>query len=72
LDEWTAPINASKPIIFATDTAQVIHEPLGVVLVIAAWNYPWFESIIPMVSAIAAGNCVIIKVRFVSRDKLKL
>lgn len=36
-------------------------EPLGVVLVIGAWNYPLFTAISPCGNAIAAGNCVIVK-----------
>jgi acyl-CoA reductase-like NAD-dependent aldehyde dehydrogenase len=62
LDKWTAPEHVKKPLMFAGDNAYVKHEPFGVVLIIAAWNFPWFESLIPMISAIAAGNCVVIKV----------
>ena len=36
-------------------------EPYGVVLVIGAWNYPLTTSIHPVISAIAAGNCVVLK-----------
>jgi aldehyde dehydrogenase (NAD+) len=40
---------------------RVHYDPLGVVLVIAAWNYPAFTLFEPVVSAIAAGNCVVMK-----------
>ena len=37
------------------------HEPLGVVMIIAPWNYPFQTAIFPLVGALAAGNCVLIK-----------
>ncbi len=40
---------------------QIYSEPLGVVLIIGAWNYPFQLNILPLVGAIAAGNCAIIK-----------
>ena len=36
-------------------------EPLGVVLVISAWNYPLYTALPPAAQAISAGNCVILK-----------
>jgi aldehyde dehydrogenase (NAD+) len=36
-------------------------EPLGVVCVMAAWNYPYYTLLAPLSSAIAAGNCCLIK-----------
>lgn len=42
-----------------SDTVYIRPEPLGVVLVIGAWNYPWAVTIQPLIGAIAAGNvCV--------------
>lgn len=43
------------------DNLYVKHEPLGVVLVMGAWNYPLLLSLQPAAGAIAAGNCVLIK-----------
>ncbi|GAA5129589.1 aldehyde dehydrogenase family protein [Haloechinothrix salitolerans] len=37
------------------------YEPLGLVLVIGPWNYPVYLSLAPLVAAIAAGNCVVVK-----------
>ncbi|WP_088239571.1 aldehyde dehydrogenase [Calothrix rhizosoleniae] len=42
-------------------SAKVYPEPLGVVLIIGAWNYPFLLAIEPLIGAIAAGNCAIIK-----------
>ena len=41
--------------------SYVIPEPLGTALIIAAWNYPYQLSILPAVTALAAGNTVILK-----------
>ncbi|ORZ01530.1 Aldehyde/histidinol dehydrogenase [Syncephalastrum racemosum] len=45
----------------ASDKTYVRKEPKGVVLVIGAWNYPVNLLLLPVVGAIAAGNCVVIK-----------
>jgi aldehyde dehydrogenase (NAD+) len=42
-------------------SAKIYPEPLGVILVIGAWNYPFQLTILPLIGAIAAGNCAIIK-----------
>lgn len=42
-------------------SAYVQHQPYGVVLVIGAWNYPFQLTLVPLVGAIASGNCVLIK-----------
>ncbi|WP_314821797.1 aldehyde dehydrogenase family protein [Stomatobaculum longum] len=39
----------------------VYREPYGVVLILAPWNYPFYLSIAPLIAAIAAGNCAIVK-----------
>lgn len=41
--------------------SYIIPEPLGTVLVVSAWNYPYQLALIPTISAIAAGNTVVIK-----------
>ncbi|RZS21801.1 hypothetical protein BHM03_00054491 [Ensete ventricosum] len=42
-------------------SAKVVSEPLGVVLIISAWNYPFLLSVDPVIGAIAAGNAVVLK-----------
>jgi aldehyde dehydrogenase (NAD+) len=37
------------------------YEPLGVVLIIGPWNYPFYLCLSPLVGALAAGNCVVVK-----------
>lgn len=41
--------------------SSILYEPLGVVLVISAWNYPVYTAVPLVAAAIAAGNCVILK-----------
>lgn len=43
------------------DECYVKYDPYGVVLIIGAWNYPLQLLLCPLVGAIAAGNCAIIK-----------
>ena len=61
LDDWAAPRHVPTPIFIAPARSYVRHEPLGVVLVIAPWNYPFHLAIAPLVAAIAAGNCAVVK-----------
>ncbi|GFY91327.1 aldehyde dehydrogenase 3I1 [Actinidia rufa] len=42
-------------------SAEIVSEPLGVVLVISTWNYPFMLSLEPVIGAIAAGNAVVLK-----------
>ena len=59
LDAWAKPRRVHVPIQLQPAKARIIPEPLGVVLVIAPWNYPVQLQLLPMASAIAAGNAVI-------------
>jgi len=58
---WIKPKKAAVPFEFFSYSARIYPEPLGVVLIIGAWNYPFNLIISPLVGAIAAGNCAIIK-----------
>lgn len=61
LPRWMKPTSVGLPPTFWPAKAQVRPEPLGVVLILGAWNYPIQVSIAPLVAAIAAGNCAIVK-----------
>ncbi len=56
LVEWAAPRPVEKNLLTITDEVYVQPEPLGVVLIIGAWNYPWAVTLQPLVGAIAAGT----------------
>jgi len=55
LAEWAAPRPVEKNLLTLRDEVYVQPEPLGVVLIIGAWNYPWAVTLSPLVGAIAAG-----------------
>jgi aldehyde dehydrogenase (NAD+) len=61
LRRWMKPRRVSTRMVTKPSRARVVREPLGVVLVIAPWNYPVQLSLAPMIGAIAAGNCVALK-----------
>ena len=49
------------PLTFKPGSAEIVPEPLGVVLIIAPWNYPTQLLLAPLVAALAAGNTVVLK-----------
>uniref|UniRef100_A0A3B4HCU6 Aldehyde dehydrogenase n=1 Tax=Pundamilia nyererei TaxID=303518 RepID=A0A3B4HCU6_9CICH len=61
LGEWAAPRPAEKNLLTISDEVYIQPEPLGVVLIIGAWNYPWGLTLMPLVGAIAAGNAAVVK-----------
>ncbi|MBT2532549.1 aldehyde dehydrogenase family protein [Arthrobacter sp. ISL-48] len=61
LKRWQAPRRVRVPILMGPGTAQIVRESLGVVAVIAPWNYPLQLLLAPAIGAIAAGNTVVLK-----------
>ncbi|KAM7536599.1 hypothetical protein Aperf_G00000088460 [Anoplocephala perfoliata] len=61
LKSWTKPTKVPKSHAFRKDKCQTELQALGTVLVIGSWSTPFQSVMIPLVGAIAAGNCVIIK-----------
>ncbi|KAK3605558.1 hypothetical protein CHS0354_005859 [Potamilus streckersoni] len=61
LNEWVKTEKVKKNFINLMDTCYIKREPFGVVLIIGAWNYPIQLTLLPMIGAIAAGNCVVLK-----------
>lgn len=53
------------------DGVLIYNDPLGLVLVMGAWNYPLQLALVPFASAIAAGNAVILKPSEVSPNCAK-
>ncbi|NMG06272.1 aldehyde dehydrogenase [Brasilonema sp. UFV-L1] len=58
---WTKPQKTPVSLQFFPASASIYPEPLGVVLIIGPWNYPFNLIISPLIGAIAAGNCAILK-----------
>lgn len=61
LREWMEPRKVDGTILFPTASAWIEYEPRGVVLIVSPWNFPFNLTVGPLVSAVAAGNCVMIK-----------
>lgn len=61
LRNWMRPERVSTNLLNLPSVSRVLKEPLGVVLIIGPWNYPFQLLINPLVGAIAAGNCVVVK-----------
>jgi aldehyde dehydrogenase (NAD+) len=61
LDRWVKPRPVHVPMVARPGKAWVIPEPLGVVLVMAPWNYPIQLLLAPAAAALAAGNPVVLK-----------
>ena len=61
LNEWMQPERVKTNLLNMPSRSKVIKEPLGVVLIIGPWNYPLQLLFTPLVGAIAAGNCAVVK-----------
>jgi len=61
LERWTAPQKVDAPFYLPGTRAWIQYEPRGVCLIISPWNYPFSLAAGPLVSALAAGNAVVLK-----------
>ena len=61
LARWMEPDQVGTNLVNLPSSSYVIKEPLGVVLIISPWNYPFQLLFTPLVGAIAAGNCIVLK-----------
>lgn len=61
LSSWARRRKRKTVIPLLPSSSFTVQEPLGVVLVISPWNYPFLLSMVPIVNAVAAGNCVLLK-----------
>jgi aldehyde dehydrogenase (NAD+) len=68
LKKWTAPRKVPTPMVTKPASSMRVPQPLGVVCVIAPWNYPVQLLLIPAAGAIAAGNAVVMKPSEVSSE----
>jgi aldehyde dehydrogenase (NAD+) len=59
--KWMKPRRQNLPLAQMPGRAWVQYDPIGVVLVIGPWNYPFFLCMSPVVAAVAAGNGAVIK-----------
>ncbi len=61
LPQWIKPHKVKTGMDIFPSSAMIYPEPLGVVLIIGPWNYPFSLMISPLIGAIASGNCAIVK-----------
>lgn len=61
LNKWMKPERIKTPLTHFGTKSYIYPEPYGVALIIAPWNYPFSLQISPLIGAIAAGNCAVIK-----------
>jgi aldehyde dehydrogenase (NAD+) len=61
LREWMQPERVPTNLVNFPSSSRVLREPLGVVLIIGPWNYPIQLLFAPLIGAIAAGNCIVLK-----------
>ncbi|HCS87525.1 MAG TPA: aldehyde dehydrogenase family protein [Bacteroidales bacterium] len=61
LNRWARDVRKPTPLTNFPALDRIVQEPYGVVLVMSPWNYPVLLTLEPLVGAIAAGNCAILK-----------
>jgi aldehyde dehydrogenase (NAD+) len=61
LRSWMEPQQVPTPVMLFGSRSRILYQPKGVILIISPWNFPINLTLGPLVSAIAAGNCAIVK-----------
>lgn len=69
---WAKPQRVRTPITLFKSKSYIYPEPYGVVLIMSPWNYPFQLTVLPLIGAIAAGNCVILKPSNYSKNTSRL
>ena len=58
---WARPRKVVTDLLNFYSTSRILHEPYGVALIMSPWNYPLQLALLPLIGAISAGNCVLLK-----------
>ncbi|WP_256972888.1 aldehyde dehydrogenase [Clostridium botulinum] len=61
IKKWSKPKKVKTPITNFLASSYIYNEPYGVALIMSPWNYPFQLIMAPLVGAISAGNCVLLK-----------
>ena len=61
LKKWAKPKRVSTPLYLRPSSSKILYEPLGVALIVSPWNYPFQLLFNPLIGAISAGCCAILK-----------
>ncbi|KFQ28856.1 Aldehyde dehydrogenase family 3 member B1, partial [Mesitornis unicolor] len=72
LSHWMKDEHTDKSLVMQLDSAFIRKDPYGVVLIIVPWNYPIYLLLAPLIGAIAAGNCAVVKPSEISKNTERL
>lgn len=61
LKKWTKPRRVRTPLLHFYSTSFIYPEPYGRVLIFSPWNFPFQLAFAPLIGALSAGNCVVLK-----------
>lgn len=61
IHQWSQPRKVKTPVTHFGARSYIYPEPYGVALIISPWNYPFQLAVAPLIGAIAAGNCAVLK-----------
>jgi aldehyde dehydrogenase (NAD+) len=61
LRKWMRPRRAGTNLVNLPSSSRIYRDPLGVVLIISPWNYPFQLAVVPLIGAVAGGNCAVVK-----------
>ncbi|MFO7842039.1 MAG: aldehyde dehydrogenase [Fidelibacterota bacterium] len=64
---WSRTKRKHTPLMLFPSRSRILRRPYGCVLIIAPWNYPFNLSMMPLIGAISAGNCAIVKAAHYSK-----
>lgn len=61
LPQWVRPRKVKTPLVSFPGQSYIYPQPYGVALIMSPWNYPFMLTLVPLVGALAAGNCAVLK-----------
>ena len=61
LGAWMRPKRVRTPLLLFGTRSEILYEPKGIVLILSPWNYPFQLALSPLIAAVAAGNCVMLR-----------
>ena len=61
VDRWASRQSVLTPLAQFHARSFTVHNPYGVVLIMSPWNYPFMLTMEPLIGALAAGNCALLK-----------
>ncbi len=61
LKGWLKPVRVKTPFMLQPGKSKYLYEPLGVALIIGSWNAPFNVTLLPLIAALGAGNCCVLK-----------